>query len=252
MNDEPEAPASERVDTYATLLPEAPWAEERLTSVERARVDGHIALAHAAARRIAPLCRGLLSRRELESVGFDALVSAARRFEAGRGSFPTYARKWIVCAMRDEIRAEARRRRRERLDHAAEDATDSAGPSSAGRVPVGLTSNLIGRGCCPSRAHDTVVACETALMTKQTLESALAELSDSKREIVVLHYFAGKTLREVAAVLGTTYAIVKEAHAKAKAWLAKRLARLRTTPVPMSQAPELPALHLPSKISGAR
>src|SRR5204863_7262207 len=108
-------------------------------------------------------------------------------------------------------------------------------------VPAGLTCSLAGRRCRPARAREAiVVACDALAGRREALHAVLGELPESKRRLVTIHYFDGKSLREAAGLLGKSYATIKRWHDWVKGWLAKRLAAVRTTPVPMSDVPEQP------------
>ena len=49
----------------------------------------------------------------------------------------------------------------------------------------------------------------------ELLASALEKLEERERQIVVLHYYSGKTLKETAEVVGISYAYVKLLHNRA-------------------------------------
>ena len=53
------------------------------------------------------------------------------------------------------------------------------------------------------------------------LASALERLEERERDIVVLHYYSGKTLKEIAMNMGISYAYIKVLHNKALASLKK-------------------------------
>lgn len=65
-----------------------------------------------------------------------------------------------------------------------------------------------------SRADDT----ESALLNEETLErlsDALLRLDERKRGIIIMHYYNGKTLKEIAAVLDISYSYIKLLHSDA-------------------------------------
>lgn len=49
----------------------------------------------------------------------------------------------------------------------------------------------------------------------ETLADALEKLDERSRDIVILHYYAGVTLKEIAKRLGISYAYVKSLHSRA-------------------------------------
>lgn len=51
----------------------------------------------------------------------------------------------------------------------------------------------------------------------ETLASALESLPERERDLIILHYYSGKTLKEVALYLDISYAYVKILHNKALA-----------------------------------
>ena len=48
----------------------------------------------------------------------------------------------------------------------------------------------------------------------ETLASALKELNDRDRKLIIMHYYEGKTLKEVAQTLGISYIYAKVLHKK--------------------------------------
>lgn len=54
-----------------------------------------------------------------------------------------------------------------------------------------------------------------------TLADALEALPERERDLIILHYYSGKTLKEVADYLGISYAYVKILHNKALASMKK-------------------------------
>ena len=59
---------------------------------------------------------------------------------------------------------------------------------------------------------------EKRLLNEETLEqlaNALLQLDERSRDIIILHYYSGKSLKEAAAVIGISYSYVKLLHANA-------------------------------------
>lgn len=48
----------------------------------------------------------------------------------------------------------------------------------------------------------------------ETLASALKELNDRDRKLIIMHYYEGKTLKEIAQTLGISYIYAKVLHKK--------------------------------------
>ena len=57
----------------------------------------------------------------------------------------------------------------------------------------------------------------------ERLADALETLDERERDIIVLHYYSGKTLGEIAQKCGISYAYVKVLHSKALSKLRKKL-----------------------------
>ncbi len=55
------------------------------------------------------------------------------------------------------------------------------------------------------------------------LASALAKLEVRQRDLIILHYYVGKTLKKIAAVFGVSYIYIKVLHKKALQTLKKLL-----------------------------
>lgn len=59
---------------------------------------------------------------------------------------------------------------------------------------------------------------EKRLLNEETLEqlaNALLQLDERARDIIILHYYSGKTLKETAAMTGISYSYVKLLHSNA-------------------------------------
>ena len=57
--------------------------------------------------------------------------------------------------------------------------------------------------------------------TLELLADALSKLDERERDIIILHYYKGQTLKDVGAAMGISYAYVKILHNKALAELKK-------------------------------
>lgn len=57
--------------------------------------------------------------------------------------------------------------------------------------------------------------------TLETLASALEKLDERERDVIIMHYYAGRTLREIAETMRISYSYVKVLHHKALGALKK-------------------------------
>lgn len=62
-----------------------------------------------------------------------------------------------------------------------------------------------------SRVEDSVLAEETL----EELAAALLKLEERERDLIILHYYQNRTLRDIAQIMGMSYANVKIIHSKA-------------------------------------
>jgi DNA-directed RNA polymerase specialized sigma subunit len=78
-----------------------------LTVAQRELANTHVRLVQHIAERVAPYARRLLSKAELVSVGYAALIDAAESFASASGvSFETYASRRIGTAIGIALRKE--------------------------------------------------------------------------------------------------------------------------------------------------
>lgn len=69
---------------------------------------------------------------------------------------------------------------------------------------------------------------EEALLNGEMLDcltNALSQLGQRERDIVILHYYSGKTLKEIAEMIGISYSYIKLLHANALKKLRKMIAK---------------------------
>ena len=59
--------------------------------------------------------------------------------------------------------------------------------------------------------------------TLNTLASALENLSPRERDVIILHYYSGKSLKEIAALMNMSYSNMKLLHKKALLHLKKQM-----------------------------
>ena len=181
-----------------------------------------------------------LSRDDLASSGAVALITSADAYRADLGiPFGAFARKRIIGAFADEMRASdwatrgARRRIKETLavketltsalgrapsvDEIAaalgvDRDTAAAGLADASRVVTALddsTADLL--------VADTALPDETLLSAEKLtyLRAALAALPEKMRYIITQIYFEDRSVKELAEELGTTHSAVSQHRAEA-------------------------------------
>ena len=112
-----------------------------------------------------------------------------------------------------------------------------AGPRLAVRGIIGAASRASMRS-----DEDAAAARDSRAKAFALLERALAELDERDRRIVELHYREGHELREVATMVGVSYATVRRYHAGALDRLGARLrgGGLKARPSPASGPARLP------------
>jgi RNA polymerase sigma factor for flagellar operon FliA len=222
-----------------------------LSDEQAARVERHADLVHKLARRVSREI-GVVNVEELESVGNEALVRSAMRYEPdGAASFSTYAYYRVRGAMIDEIRKRTPARRKYkralvRLEatHAllVEAADTQQAPARSGqRQPleqrVELARELVRRAAvavCLSEPEDRVideVATEAPdpeqLLLDADVRSRLWQLIDGldaeQRMLVEALYIQGLQMKDIAAQLGTSVATVSRRHSRIVELLGKRV-----------------------------
>ncbi len=220
-----------------------------LTDEQSARVERHTELV----RRIASLVHRQWNRfdvDELASVGYEALIGAAIRYDPTSGaSFATYAHYRVRGAMIDSIRAAKPAGRRftrakirlEQCQALLEQAsTDQSVREAAGRSTleerVVIARDLLRKAAminvmseCQGAVIDQIDGSdpdpEHALLDRETHERAEAlieELEPTERRLVTAIYKTGQTMAQYAAEKGTSSATISRRHAKILERLAKR------------------------------
>jgi RNA polymerase sigma factor for flagellar operon FliA len=220
-----------------------------LSDEQAARVARHTELvlrvAHAIHRQIE-----LLDVDELASVGNEALVGAAMRYDPTSGaSFSTYAYYRIRGAMLDALRSAkpaGRRtiRARVRLEQCQallrEASEDQRVREIAGRSTleqrVATARELLRKaamisvmsecqGATVDRIDDAEPDPESQLLdheSRRRAASLIDELEPTERRLVAAIYQTGQTMAEYAAEKGTSSATISRRHAKIVERLAKR------------------------------
>lgn len=227
-----------------------------LTDAQAARVERHTSLVRETARRVSRRVGSrLFSVEELESIGNEALVQAAMRYDPNAGaSFATFAHYRIYGAMIDAVRKRTpglRNRQRALLRLAAtqdllrQAAEDQAGHRASGqqqtleqrieaaRELVRKTTMAMCLAEPTSRSFERIAAeqpdPEEQLLdqdVRRRLWSMVAELDGHERELIEAIYEHGRTMREYAAEIGTSTATVSRRHARIVDRLSKRAAAL--------------------------
>ncbi|EDM78568.1 RNA polymerase sigma factor, FliA/WhiG/SigD family protein [Plesiocystis pacifica SIR-1] len=213
-----------------------------LSDAQAARVEAHTQLVERLARALSRQLRAL-SVEELESVGNEALVVAAMRFDPSAGaSFSTFAHYRIRGAMIDAVRKRSPGRRRkqraiQRLEatqllmrQAAEDrgAKRAGGGRESLEQRVHAARELVYRaglailiaeathgGLAVAPSEDTDPE-QRVLKARQIerLRAAIAALEPESRELIVGLYVHGKTGRELAEQLGVSAATLSRRHSR--------------------------------------
>jgi RNA polymerase sigma factor for flagellar operon FliA len=222
-----------------------------LSDEQAARVERHADLVRRLARRVAREI-GVLSIDELESVGNEALVRSAMRYEPdGPASFSTYAHYRVRGAMIDEVRKRTPARRKYkralvRLEATqalmveaadAQQALARSGQRQTLEQRVELARELVRRAAvavCLSEPEDRVideVATEEPdpeqLLLDADVRSRLWELVDEldveQRALVEALYIQGLQMKDVATKLGISIATISRRHSRIVELLGKRV-----------------------------
>jgi RNA polymerase sigma factor for flagellar operon FliA len=222
-----------------------------LSDEQAARVERHTYIVRSLARKVAAEV-GVVAVEELESVGNEALVRCAMRYDPeGPASFSTYAHYRVRGAMIDEVRRRTPGRRKYRralvrleatqalLVEAADaqDARARTGQRQTLEQRVEIARELVRRAAVAvclsepqSRVIDDEVAAEQpdpeqALLdadARAQLWELVDELDPDQRALVDALYVQGVQMTEIAAQLGTSIATISRRHTKIVELLAKR------------------------------
>lgn len=218
-----------------------------------ALVDAYLPLVKSVAGRMAMNLPAHVPREDLYAAGCVGLVSAFERFDPGREArFSTYATIRIRGAIMDELRAHdflgrgardrvqrveratAELRRRnvplepERIAEAAGLTLDEywdaeVGREAARRVSLSATS-ADGHHTLEDRLEDARergpgAGVEMAELVKLVMD----QLTPKERQLVVLYYDEGLTLKEIGQVMGVTESRVSQIHTAMTGRLRKKL-----------------------------
>ncbi len=202
----------------------------------------HLDLVLICAGRLAMHLPSWIHAEDLHGSGSSGLLSAIDRFDSSRGiPFESFARTRIRGAMLDELRAldilpRAAREKAERVRQARRELTESGAATSPQAVSdrAGLTLDEYGdveRALRTTRMASleveadneghlarSLVADKRAPAPGASMERAEMvdwvkdQLDERERQIIVLYYDQGLTLREVGRVLGVTEGRVSQIH----------------------------------------
>lgn len=209
-------------------------------------VARNVGLVDKVVRLLARRYGGLLGNDEMVAAGREGLTRAAAGYDASLGvGFAQFATYRVQGAILDAARKAmgARRETTVLAAHSAlcdylgvqrdtadvmtdtEDAQRARLHAMAAGAAASLFAGFVGAA---SRAQmrsdeDAVAARDARAKAFALLQRALAELNERDRRIVELHYVEGRELREVATVIGVSYATVRRYHSAALDRLAARL-----------------------------
>jgi len=180
------------------------------------RIIAHLQFARAvAARTIDPRCRGA-DREDLIAWGLVGLVQAARRYRGDRGaSFGAYAARRVRGQVLDALRDRDPLTRSARRAFRSAQRTTEDLPSPYTELSLDRIGDLPARRRERSRLDERWPAVARALRELPTLE----------RQVLVLSYGRGLTLREIGAEVGLSESGVCRLRARA-------LARVRVACMP--------------------
>jgi RNA polymerase sigma-70 factor, ECF subfamily len=137
--------------------------------------------------------RKLRAKLDPSDVVQQTLLDAHRQQEQFRGSTPAemagWLRRMLACNLADALRAFTRGKR----DVARERSLTAALDQSSAQIGSWLQAQQSSPSQKAQRTEDVL-----------RVAQALAKLPEAQREAVILHYWQGQTLAEVAAYLGRT------------------------------------------------
>ena len=235
-----------------------------LNEAQAARVERHTGLVRDIARRVVRnVGARMMSVEELESVGNEALVQAAMRYDPSNpASFATYAHYRVYGAMIDALRKRTPGRRQQQRalvrlsatqDLLRQAAEDHAGQRAAGQQltleqRVELARELVRRAAVAvrlsepePRSFDSVAADEPdpeqLLLDadqRRRLWTLVAELDTHERDLIDALYMQGRTMKDYAEAIGTSVSTISRRHARIVDRLSKRMLAQDRTSVAMS------------------
>lgn len=231
-----------------------------LSDEQAVRVERHTGLVRTIARRVFNRV-GVMSVEELESVGNEALVQSAMRYDpTSPASFATFANYRVHGAMIDAIRKRTPGRRKKQralqrlaatqalLGQAAEDhdAQRASGQRQTLEQRVEAARELVRKAVISVRLSEpNSLGLERASTEDPDPEQLLLdadarkrmwilvdELEPEERQIIEALYTKDATMKELAERLGTSLATISRRHSKLLARLAKRARAQEWMPSP--------------------
>jgi RNA polymerase sigma factor for flagellar operon FliA len=219
-----------------------------------ARIEEGLPLVEILAHQMRRQTGGRMQVDDLASTGREALLHAARSFDASRGvPFRRWANLRIRGALIDSVRAQGGLPRRvyaklkamAAADHAQEgrQETDAAAePASPEAADARLQESLAGAAAAMAMAYLTMGSMdeegvqvpthaptpEAQTASKELLAqitSAIDERPEAERQLLRRHYFDDVTFEQAAAELGLSKSWASRLHARAIEGIAKRLRR---------------------------
>jgi RNA polymerase sigma factor FliA len=231
-----------------------------LTDTQAIRVERHTHLVQALARRVARQAgTRYVAQDELESVGNEALVTAALRYDPNSpASFSTYVWYRIYGSMIDLIRQRSPGRRYRKLTQidATQDLLRQAAEDQAHSLAAGYQPTL-GERVEQTRKLLRQITTVARLARADTLDALAADRTDPQQQIIrsddrrriwtLVHeldgpdralieavYVHGQSMREYAAETGSTVSTVSRRHARILDRLGKRALALERGVAPAS------------------
>jgi RNA polymerase sigma factor (sigma-70 family) len=167
---------------------------------------------------------------QAESEAFEALCHAVLGYDAARGPFRAYARKWITGAVSDVIKSELRRLSVEIAFDAADAEVGEDAAASAGDSAV-LTADALGAAIMDALAEAYIgeelrLNGEAQLLAREllgVLQSQVEELPPRDRCLIRARYLEHHTWENVGKRLGLKDRSVRDHDLKIRKRLRKRL-----------------------------
>jgi RNA polymerase sigma factor for flagellar operon FliA len=215
-------------------------------------IERHLSLVRTTVDRMRLFLPAVLDMEDLYSVGFNGLLSAARKFDPANGAtFPSFATLHIRGAVHDELRrmdwtprsirekakrfSESLSRIEQRLGRAATESEvcaelaltpdqyevllDEIRPASF----VPLDGEVFSEESDDVSLHE-IIADDTQTSGREELEKKellqlvigqLQKLPEIPKKVLAMYYFEGMRLAEIAAVFGVTEGRISQIHTQA-------------------------------------
>src|SRR5688572_21341085 len=190
------------------------------------RIVAHLPYARAvASRTIDPRCRGA-DREDLIAWGILGLVQAAQRYRDGtQATFGAYAARRVRGQVLDALRERDPLTRSARREYRAAREVDPDLPTPA--VEVSLDRYMAHGAEPPNAAPPNAAQCRAKRDERwERVARELRSLPRLERQVLVLSYGRGMTLREVGAKVGLSESGVCRARSRALTRLRERCPRV--------------------------